>query len=144
MSRRRLNGAFAHSWETVGTLSGEQVTDLSCTSPHCISHKRRIAETWDPVWGTGNNAFQVPIMDFNKFIGIAHTDDEAAVGADLSRPPPIYRPKRGPKLLGLFCETALSASILIHEFPECTPKKCHFSLPLCRSTTQAVPNCHAF
>src|SRR2546421_12637418 len=105
MSRRRLNGAFAHSWETVGTLSGEQVTDLSCTSPHCISHKRRIAETW-------RNAFQVPIMDFNKFIGIAHTDDEAAVGADLSRPPPIYRPKRGPKLLGLFCETALSDSFL--------------------------------
>jgi len=25
-----------------------------------------------------------PIMDFNKFIGISHTDDEAAVGADLS------------------------------------------------------------
>src|SRR5437016_13569121 len=35
--------------------------DLSCPSPHCISHKRGIAETWDPVWGTGNNAFQVPI-----------------------------------------------------------------------------------
>src|SRR6266568_9460660 len=80
---------------------------------------------------------------FNKFIGIFHTDDEAAVGADSSRPPPIYRPKGGPKILGLFCETALSASILIHEFPECTPKKCHFSLPGCRST-QAVPNCHAF
>jgi hypothetical protein len=28
-----LNGEFAHSWETVGTLSGGQVTDLSCTSP---------------------------------------------------------------------------------------------------------------
>src|SRR5205807_9500383 len=28
--------------------------DLSCPSPHCISHKRGIAETW-------RNAFQVPI-----------------------------------------------------------------------------------
>ena len=28
--------------------------DLSCPPPHCISHKRRIAETW-------RNAFQVPI-----------------------------------------------------------------------------------
>src|SRR5712692_5385326 len=35
--------------------------DSSRPSPHCISHKRGIAETWDPVWGTGNNAFQVPI-----------------------------------------------------------------------------------
>ena len=24
-------------------------------------------------------------MDFNKFIGLSHTDDEAAVGADSSR-----------------------------------------------------------
>ncbi|MFL5586317.1 MAG: hypothetical protein ACJ8DI_01515, partial [Ktedonobacteraceae bacterium] len=45
----------------VGTLSGGQVTDLSCAPPHCISHKRGIAETWDPAWGAGNNAFQVPI-----------------------------------------------------------------------------------
>src|SRR5437763_3432961 len=45
----------------VGTLSGGQVTDLSCAPPHCISHKRGLAETWDPVWGTGNNAFPVPI-----------------------------------------------------------------------------------
>src|SRR5213080_4386599 len=46
--------------ESVGALSGRQVTDLSCTSPPCISHKRRVAETWDPAWGAGNNAFQVP------------------------------------------------------------------------------------
>src|SRR5712691_9881297 len=37
------------------------------------------------------------IMDFNKFIGICHTDDEAAVGADSSRPPPIYRPRGDPQ-----------------------------------------------
>ena len=35
--------------------------DLSRPPPHCISHKRGIAETWDPAWGAGNNAFQVPI-----------------------------------------------------------------------------------
>src|SRR5712691_6550959 len=28
------------------------------------------------------------------------------VGADLSRPPPIYRPKGGSKILRLFCKTA--------------------------------------
>src|SRR5947208_16580635 len=36
-------------------------------------------------------------MNFNKLMGISHTDDEAAVGADLSRPPPIYRPRGNPQ-----------------------------------------------
>jgi hypothetical protein len=31
-------------------------------------------------------------MNFNKSMGISHPGDEAPVGADLSRPPPIYRP----------------------------------------------------
>ncbi len=73
-----LNGVFANSWESVGTLSGEQVTDLSCTSPQYISHKRGIAKTW-------RNGFQVPIMHIYKFI-------RPAVGADLSCTSPIYRP----------------------------------------------------
>ena len=33
-------------------------------------------------------------MNINNIKGISPTDDEAAVGADLSRPPPIYRPTR--------------------------------------------------
>src|SRR5947207_5160800 len=37
-----------------------------------------------------------PIMDFNKFIGVSHTDDEAAVGAGSPCPPPIYRPRGDP------------------------------------------------
>src|SRR6266852_5784356 len=36
-------------------------------------------------------------MDFNKFIGISYTDDESAVGADSSCPPPIYRPRGDPQ-----------------------------------------------
>jgi len=28
--------------------------------PPYISHKRGVAETWDPAWGAGNGAFQVP------------------------------------------------------------------------------------
>src|SRR5207237_10882042 len=56
----------------------------------------------------------VRIMDFNTFIGISHTDDETAVGADLSRPPPIYRPKGGSKILGLICSSSLSAQIRIN------------------------------
>jgi indole-3-glycerol phosphate synthase/phosphoribosylanthranilate isomerase/anthranilate synthase/indole-3-glycerol phosphate synthase/phosphoribosylanthranilate isomerase len=39
------------------------------------------------------------IMNFNKLKGISHTGDEAPVGADLSRPPPIYRPT---DLVGVF------------------------------------------
>jgi|SRR5438045_4921650 hypothetical protein len=50
----------------ISLLSGHaikisQQSHLSCAPPHCISHKRGIAETWDPAWGAGNNAFQVPI-----------------------------------------------------------------------------------
>src|SRR5438874_13628768 len=50
MNRDTLPG----SETAVGTLSGGQVTDLSCAPPPCISHKRGIAETW-------RNAFLVPI-----------------------------------------------------------------------------------
>src|SRR5712691_7943840 len=61
-----LFGAISAPCKNIIVLKGKAIgepvsADLSCTSPHCISHKRRIAETWDPVWGTGNNAFQVPI-----------------------------------------------------------------------------------
>src|SRR6266699_4029896 len=42
-------------------------------------------------------------------MGISHTGDEAAVGADLSRPPPIYRPMRTPPPSRLFCSSPLSA-----------------------------------
>ena len=37
-----------------------QQSHSSCAPPHYISHKRGIVKTWDPVWGTGNNAFQAP------------------------------------------------------------------------------------
>ena len=37
------------------------------------------------------------IMEITKFIW------QWNVGADLSRPQPIYRPNAGPKILGLFC-----------------------------------------
>jgi len=48
------------------------------------------------------------------------------VGADLSRTPPIYRPNVELTILGLFCETSLSALVLIHTFPECTTKVIDF------------------
>src|SRR5947199_305031 len=64
---------------------------------------RRRSRTWDPVWGAGNNALQVPIMNFKKLLGISHPTDETAVGTlsggqvtDLSCAPPIYRPNRNP------------------------------------------------
>ncbi len=34
------------------------------------------------------------LMKINKLTRISHTGGEAAVGADSSRPPPIYRPPR--------------------------------------------------
>src|SRR5437588_1079891 len=57
-----VSGACAHSRGTRRCMDYPLImwvihtvgADLSCTSPPCISHKRRIAETW-------RNAFQVPI-----------------------------------------------------------------------------------
>src|SRR5439155_25702143 len=40
------------------------------------------------------------MMQIDNFI------QQPNVGADLSRPPPIYRPNGRPTILGLFCETA--------------------------------------
>ncbi len=39
-----------------------------------------------------------------------------SVGADLSCPSPIYRPSVGVPLSGLFCETALSASVDVQQY----------------------------
>ena len=49
-----------------------------------------------------------------------HEIFQPPVGADLSRPQPIYRPSADGPVSVLFCEKSLSALVLIPEYPERT------------------------
>ena len=47
-----------------------------------MSHKRRIADTWDPAWGAGNNAFQT-CGDVGPCLGAGNSEFQTAA-KDLS------------------------------------------------------------
>src|SRR5712691_12450849 len=66
-----------------------------------------------------------------------------AVGADLSRPPPIYRPKERSKILRLFCETT---SLYTNTIPQgrviSTAQEDSFSAVLSYRKLKASPSFH--
>src|SRR2546426_6969700 len=104
---------------------------MACSCSSSTGSNTQVPKQYSTCSGTSLcHAFLLrAIMRFNKLLRISHSDDESAVGADLSRPPPhcishkrgiaetwrngfqvpIYRPKGGSKILRLFCKTALSA-----------------------------------